>query len=76
MSGYTLHAGSIRETNGATGQQANFRGNPAWYDFGACPVVTDAEGFCEVRAAGMRHPAVRTCGREATYRPPVRRCWP
>ena len=73
MSGYTVHAGAVRESSGATGKQLNFRGNPDWYDFGACHVVTDGEGFCEVNKVGMRHVAVRTCGRESTYRPTVRR---
>ena len=73
MSGYTVHAGAVRESSGATGKQLNFRGNPEWYDFGACHVVTDGEGFCEVNKVGMRHVAVRTCGRESTYRPTVRR---
>ena len=71
-SGYTMHAGAVRESSGATGRQLNYRGNPSWYDFGACPVVTDAEGYCEVKAVGMRHVAVRTCGRESKYRPAVR----
>ena len=72
MSGYTLHAGAVREVTATTGQQFGHRGNPAWFDFGACPVATDAEGFCEVKTPGMRHVAVRTCGRESTYKPAVR----
>jgi len=71
-SGYTVHAGAVRESSGARGQQLNYRGNPEWYDFGACHVATDGEGYCEVKKDGMRHVAVRTCGRESKYRPSVR----
>ena len=74
--GYTIHAGAVRESSGASGKQLNFRGNPDWFDFGACHVVTDAEGYCEVKKDGMRHVAVRTCGRESKYQPKVRRASP
>ena len=73
MSGYVMHAGAVHEPV-PRGQQSNFRGNPSWYDFGAAAVLTDAEGFCEVGrngAPGLRHVAVRTCGRESTHRPAV-----
>jgi hypothetical protein len=43
MPGYSLHAGNVLEP-APRGQQANYRGNPSWYDFGACAVPTDAEG--------------------------------
>jgi len=74
MSGYTLQCGHARESTGMSGQQFNVRGHAAWFDFGACPVSTDAEGYCVVQGAGMRHVAVRTCGRESQYKPAVRRC--
>lgn len=43
MGGYALHAGHVVEPV-PRGQQALFRGNAAWYDFGANAVPTDAEG--------------------------------
>ena len=42
------------------------------FDFGACAVPTDHEGYCEVRTVGLRHVAVRTCGRESKFQPAVR----
>ena len=71
MPGYTSHAGAVLEPT-PRGQQSNFRGNPAWYDFGASAAPTDHEGYLEVRTPGMRHVAARTCGRESTYKPAVR----
>ena len=75
--GYTVHAGAVHESSGGmTSQQLNYRGNPNWYEFGACHVATDGEGYCEVKKDGMRHVAVRTCGRESTYKPAVRLALP
>ena len=71
-----MHAGAVRESSGMTGSQLNFRGCADWFDFGACPVATDAEGYCEVKSPGMRHVAVRTCGRESKYRPAVKNIAP
>jgi hypothetical protein len=54
--GYTLHAGSVLEP-APRGQQAGFRGNAAWFDFGACAVVTDQEGAPHASARARSAPA-------------------
>jgi hypothetical protein len=56
MPGYSLHAGNVLEP-APRGQQANYRGNATWFDFGACAVPTDAEG---VRHTHSRPVTLRT----------------